>query len=212
MKNKLPRKGLYNSMKEFLDMKKIILATTSKGRLDWFSCLGIKFTAEGSDVNEYFYGRPEDPKKLTVQLAKMKAEDVARKHEEGIVIGFDSVGYFKGKILEKPKTEEEAFDMLKSLSGKKHEWLTGMHMKDIETGKSFSDLTKTTITFRKLTDEEIRNYLKKEPRYKQWAVAYNPLGNYGASFIENFEGSYSSQFGVPLDVIVKRLREFGVEI
>ena len=193
-------------------MKQIILATTSKGRLEWFSCLGLEFKAEGSDVNEYFEGRSKDPAKLTLQLAKMKAEDVAKKHEDGIVIGFDSVVYFEGKILEKPKTEEEAFEMLKALSGKTHEWITGMHMKDIETGGSSSDLTKTRITFRKLSDDEIRSYLKKEPRYKQWAVAYNPINNYGASFIERFEGNYSSQFGVALDVVVKRLREFGVKI
>jgi septum formation protein len=101
-------------------MTKLILATTSKYRLDSFRFLDLDFISQGSNVDEYFEGRPNSPEELVRHLSKLKAESVAKTHNTGIVIGFDTVGCINGKILEKPKSRNEAFERLKSLSGNKH--------------------------------------------------------------------------------------------
>lgn len=98
--------------------KKIILATTSPYRKAAVEMLEIPFEAIGSDVEEYFDGRPESAAELVQHLAKLKAKAVAAKCSEGIIIGFDSVGWFNGEVLEKPKSRDEMFDRLKAMSGK----------------------------------------------------------------------------------------------
>ena len=86
-------------------MTKIILATASPYRQEAFKFLDLDFIAEASDIDEYFEGRPDDPKELVLCLAKLKAREVAKKHTEGIVVGFDSVGWFNGSVLEKPQSK-----------------------------------------------------------------------------------------------------------
>ena len=76
---------------------KIILATSSLHRIEIFQKLGLDFTTESSNVDEYGPERPKNPKKLVKYLAKLKAEAVAKNYSSGIIIGFDSVGYFNEK-------------------------------------------------------------------------------------------------------------------
>ena len=85
------------------EQQNLILATTSPYRLEIFKKLGLHFTSEGSNVDEYTADRPSNPEDLTKYLAKLKAESVAENYQTGIVIGFDSVGLFNGEILEKPR-------------------------------------------------------------------------------------------------------------
>ena len=80
----------------------LILATTSPYRREAFRELGYQVVLQGSNVDEYFEGRPGNPATLVMQLAKLKAESVAPGFSEGTVIGFDTVGWFQGKVLEKP--------------------------------------------------------------------------------------------------------------
>jgi len=85
-------------------MTKIILATTSPYRKEAFGFLGIDFEVEGSEIDESQVPR-NNPEELVKQLSKLKAEAVAKNRPDAIVIGMDSVGYFNGKILEKPKSK-----------------------------------------------------------------------------------------------------------
>ena len=84
----------------------IILATASPYRIEAFRSLGLPFRAEESRLDENFPGRPSDPGALVLELARRKAAAVAAKHESGIVVGFDSVGLFRGRILEKPRSRD----------------------------------------------------------------------------------------------------------
>jgi len=86
---------------------KIILATTSPYRRETFGYLGIPFEAEGSNVDESQLER-KNPEELVKNLSKLKAEAVAKNHSDAIVIGMDSVTFFNGQILEKPKSREDA--------------------------------------------------------------------------------------------------------
>jgi septum formation protein len=192
--------------------KKLILATTSPSRKQAFEMLGIPFEAEGSKVDEYFNGRPDDPEALVLHLAKLKAEAVAENHKEpSTVIGFDSVGWFKGNVLEKPQSREEMMTRLRAMSGNKYQFYTGIHIIDGE--RVISQAVKTDIVMRKLTDAEINWYLNQDPNYKTYAQGYDPLGTYGSTFIKEIHGSYNNPLrGIPLEVIIEILHEIGYSI
>lgn len=191
---------------------KIILATTSPYRIEALKMTGLDFVSEGSDVDEDFNGRPEKPDELVALLAKMKADSVAKKHASGIVIGFDSVGWFKGNILEKPKSREDAGKRLKALSGNVHEFYTGIHMIDVGAGKDISRVVRTTIRLRNLEEGEINRYLDQDPKFSTYAIGFDPWGHFSATFTEKIEGSYNNYLrGIPLETIIQMLKEIGFE-
>ena len=145
-------------------MNKIILATTSPYRREAFGFLGIDFGAEGSKVDESQVPR-NDPEELVKALSKLKAEAVAKNHPDAIIIGMDSVGYFDNEISEKPKSKEEGFERLKTLSGNNFQFYTGICMINTTDNKLISQIVKTDIFMRKLTDFEINKYLGEVPYF-----------------------------------------------
>jgi septum formation protein len=190
---------------------KIILATTSPYRQEVFKSLGIDFAAEGSNVDESKAER-NDPKDLVKELSKLKAEAVSQKHENAIVIGMDSVGYFNGKILEKPKSKEEAFERMKSLSGKSHDFYTGICIINTVLKKEISRIVKTEIRLRDFSEKEIELYLKEDELYNTYALGYDPLGRYSSTFASGITGSYLNFLkGMPLEVMPEMLKEAGYE-
>lgn len=192
--------------------KKLILATTSPYRKQAFAMLGIPFEAEGSKVDEYFDGRPDDPEALVLHLAKIKAEAVAKNQTENCtIIGFDSVGWFDGKVLEKPKSREEIVERLKAMSGNQYQFYTGIYI--IDGLKIISRVVKTEIVMRNLADTEINWYLDQDPNYKTYAQGYDPLGTYGSTFIKEIHGSYNNPLrGIPLEIIVEMLQGTGFTV
>lgn len=192
-------------------MPKIILATTSPHRKEAFGFLGIDFEAKGSNVDESKVGR-NNPEDLVKALSKLKAEAVAKDYFDAIVIGFDSVGFFEGQILEKPKSKEEAFQILKSLSGKKHQFYTGIYMIDTASDKKISRSVKTEVFMRELPDEEIEKYFDEDPDFNTYAVGYDPLGHCSSAFVKRVEGSYNNfTRGIPLEEVVEMLYEIGYQ-
>jgi len=191
-------------------MTQLILATTSPHRKRFFETLGLEFVCEGSDVDEYTNDRPETPKELVKYLSRLKAEAVAKKHTSGIIVGFDSVGCFNGEIFEKPKSREEDYERLKKMSGKMHEFYTGIHMINLDTGKVLSDVVETKAWFRELKDAEIRKYLEQDPMFKTYALGYAPPEHYSASFVKRIEGSFNNLcWGLPVEKIMPMLFEIG---
>jgi len=192
-------------------MTKIILATTSPYRIEAFKFLDIDFASEGSQVDEKFDGRPDDPCELVLELSKRKAESVAENHTDGIVIGFDSVGWFDGKILEKPQSRKEAFDRIKKLSDNSYSYNTGLYVMDIARGKVISKVVSTEIKVRNIADSEIEKYLDQDPKYNTYGNGYDPLGHYSSTFAESIKGSYNNFLrGIPLEAIIEILKELRV--
>jgi len=188
---------------------KIILATTSPYRKEIFGYLGIPFEAEGSKVDESQLER-NNPEELVKSLSKLKAETVAKDHQDSIVIGMDSVAYFDGKILEKPKSKEEESQRLKELSGKKHQFYTGVHMINTASGKTISRIVRTEVFMRDLSDGEISRYLDEDPNFNTYALGYDPIKHISASFIQRIEGSYYNLLGgIPVEAVVEMLKEIG---
>ncbi len=191
-------------------MTKIILATTSPYRKEIFETLGIAFEVEGSNVDESQLERT-DPDVLVEKLAKLKAEAVAKNHNDAIIIGFDSVGYFNGKILEKPKSKKEAFERLQFLSGMNHWHYTGIYMINIKSNKIISEVDKTEIFMRNYSDKEIEEYLEQNSEFDRFALGYDTEKHISASFIQKIEGSHLNLKGIPLSVVVEMLKEIGLK-
>jgi len=194
-------------------MTQIILATSSPYRKKFFENLEIDFICESSNIDEYHEGRPVDPSELTKYLARLKAETVSKNHCKGIVIGFDSLGYFNNEIIEKPKSKEEAYNRLKNLSGNLYEFYTGIHMINLETGKSITDFSYTKVYIRDLKIHEIEKYLEQDSKYNTYATGFDPQNHYSSTFAEKIEGSYNNfLMGLPLEKVIVMLKKLGYEI
>ncbi len=190
-------------------MSKIILATTSPYRRETFGYLGIPFEVEGSNVDESQLER-NNPEELIKELSKLKAEAVAKNHSDAIIIGMDSVAYFNGQILEKPKSREENFQRLKSLSGNNHQFYTGIHMINTASDKTLSRIVKTNVFMRELSEEEINKYLNEDPHFNAYSLGYDPIKHLSSSFVQRIEGSYYNLLGgIPLETIIEMLRDVG---
>lgn len=188
-------------------MSKVILATTSPYRKEVFAYIGIPFVTEKSNVDESRVKR-ESPEKLVRALSQLKAEAVAKNHRDAIVIGMDSVGCFNHQILEKPKSREEAFQRLRSLSLKNFQFYTGVFVIDIAFKKRISRIVKTEIFMRNLSDEEIKRYLNEDPEIYNYALGYDPLKYLSSTFVKRIEGSYNNfTRGIPLEEIIEILYE-----
>jgi septum formation protein len=195
--------------------KKLILATTSPHRKEAFSRLGIPFEMEASNVEEYFDGRPNDPKALVAFLAKLKAEAVAKNHQEPcIIIGFDSVVFFEEKILEKPKSREEIFTRLKAMANKYYQFYTGIHLIPIQSDIEYiTQVESTIIQMRNYSDREINLSLDQNPHFKTCAQGFDPQSTYGMTLIESISGSYNNPlWGIPLEVVVEMIQNCGYTI
>lgn len=190
-------------------MTKIILATTSPYRKAAFKFLGIDFQAEGSNVDES-QAKRDNHEELVKMLSKLKAMAVAKNHQDSIVIGMDSVGFFDGHVLEKPKSREEAFQRLTSLSGNNHQFYTGIFMINTASQKEVSRVVKTEVFVRELSGAEINKYLDEDPHFNTYALGYDPLEHSSSTFVERIEGSYNNLTrGIPLEEVVKMLNEIG---
>src|SRR3989344_6268006 len=188
-------------------MKTIILASSSPRRKEILEKTGLPFIIDPSNSDEDMTQNLE-PKDLAKALSLAKAKDVAKRHKNAIVIGADSIITLNGKVLGKPHTEERAIEMLTELSGSIHSAITGYTIIDTDSGKIVSDAVETKIYFRKLTQDEIKNYVATgKPLDKAGAYA---IQGKGALFVEKIEGDYYNIMGLPLSAVVEKLKEFGV--
>ena len=185
---------------------KWILASASPRRRELLTQIGLDFEVKVSDADENIE-EELPPDKLVMRLSEMKAQAVADELESledycGIIAA-DTIVYHNGKVLGKPQNEEDAFQMLKSLSGDSHSVYTGVTM--LMPGESITFNSETKVFFDTLDDEEIRNYIKTgEPMDK--AGAYGIQGFAGA-FVTRIEGEYANVVGFPIGEFAHRLRE-----
>lgn len=188
---------------------KIILATTSPYRIEAMKLTGISFEAKASNVEEHFDGRPDNPEELVKHLSKLKAEAVAKDCPNSLIIGMDTVIFFEGKILEKPKSYKEAFERLKRYSsGKKQELHTGITLINTKTKEIRQEVVKSSVNFREISEEEIKRYLEEDSKYNTYAFGYDPLGYSSSTFIQNLEGDPNNILrGIPTAKIVEMIKE-----
>jgi len=173
----------------------IILASASPRRKAILSQVNLDFTIEPSKINEDFSIKLL-PKAFCEHWAREKANDIAKSHSDKLIIGADTIVLINDKILGKPKNYKESFAMLKSLSGKTHQVLTGVSLINSDLGIDFTFNESTDVSFCLLTDEEINKYIEK---FKP----YDKAGSYGIQdgfsvYVEKINGCFYNVMGFPI--------------
>ncbi len=188
-------------------MKNIILASGSPRRKALLEQIGLKFIVQASNEIEKIPAEAE-PHALSQSMAMKKAMAVAANHKNAIVIGADTFVILDNRIIGKPRTENEAFDTLKALSGRMHSVITGFSIIDTGSGKTLTSSIETRVYIRNLTRSEIMSYIASgEPMDKAGGYA---IQGQGAAIVEKIEGDYFNVVGLPLSALVQALKEFGV--
>jgi len=190
-------------------MKKIILASSSPRRKELLEKLGIEFDIDPSNYEEDM-SLDLKPHNLTKYLSRKKAEDVAKRHKNAIIVAADTLNFLEEEILCKPKTQLEAKKMLVKTSGKCQFVITGFTIIDTKTKKSVSKSVETKVYFRKISSKEISAYLKKGESLDK-AGGYAIQG-FGSILIEKIEGDYYNVVGLPISVLVDNLKKFGIKV
>ena len=181
----------------------LILASKSPRRSDLLTKMGFSFTVHAPDVDENISGAPCDMVRL---LSERKAKAVANLYKEGYIVAADTLVALNDQALGKPMDEEDAFRILSSLSGKKHQVYTGVCLMDAKTKAFMSKTVRSDVYFKTLTPDEIRRYIQtQEPMDK--AGAYAIQGG-AAKFVEKYEGSYDNIVGFPTEEFRRMYDEF----
>lgn len=190
-------------------MRKIILASASPRRKDILKITGLNFAVCTSDYEEEI-NLPLRPRELARFLSRKKAEAVAHKYKNAVIIAADTFIVFKNRLLGKPRTDKEAEKMLGMLNGKMHSVITGFTIIDTANNKILSRSLETKVYFKKLGVEEISAYVSsKEPLNKAGAYAIQGLG---AVFIKKIAGDFFNVMGLPLCALTESLKKFGVHV
>lgn len=188
-------------------MIEIVLASASPRRAELLESAGIWFVVVPSTVEEERLPG-EGAIEFVRRLARDKAMEVAGRHPGRIFIGADTVVVCDDGILGKPVDDADAVRMLRLLSGRTHQVVTGFCVFDRLSGKGVEDAVVTDVTFVPLDDREIDAYVATGcPRDK--AGAYAIQGG-AAYMVERISGSYTNVVGLPLAEVVKVLRNLGV--
>ncbi len=176
--------------------RRIILASSSPRRKELLSkFLGNNFEVIVPEVNEDEI-IIDDPIERVKLLAFKKAESIANKVDSGIVIAADTIVVINNEILGKPKSVDEAFRMLKKLSGKKHKVITALALIDVDNNRKTVEVVETEVYMRKLSEKEIKMYIESgEPLGKAGSYAIQGLG---AILIEKINGCFFNVVGLPL--------------
>lgn len=183
--------------------KNLILASGSPRRKELLELCGIPFEVEVADIDERL-DLAADLEDEIKKLAYRKAEKVFENHPDAIVIGSDTIVVIDQEVLGKPKTDENARIMLKKLSGKVHQVITGVCVLSAERCESFA--VSTDVEFFPLSEEEISDYVAtKEPLDK--AGGYGIQGK-GALLIKGINGDYYSVMGFPISRVNQVLNHY----
>jgi len=190
-----------------ISMNKIILASGSPRRKDLLTQVGIPFEVIVSNADETITG-PPDQQVQALALRKAIAVQNTRPSHNDIILAADTLVYIDNKVLGKPETPSEAFNMLKSLAGRSHTVYTGVAILHGSEKQVFVDSTK--VFFRNLSDSEIQAYIATgEPMDK--AGAYG-VQDKGALLVDHIEGDYFTVVGLPIAKVGAALREMGIEV
>lgn len=188
-------------------MRKIILASSSPRRKALLVQIGLPFTVEVSDYEEIM-DDISDPHELAQRLSFGKAESVARKHSDEIIIGSDTFIVFNDKKLGKPHDVITAKKMLQMISGNKHTVVTGLTVIDTLNKRTITTSVEANVYMKKMSEEEIDRYVATgEPLDK--AGAYG-IQEKGGVFVEKIEGDYFTIVGLPIPRLIDILKEFSI--
>jgi septum formation protein len=187
---------------------RIVLASESQSRRRALDILGVTFEVHPSAIDEKSI-RDADPAALTKRLAEAKAWKVASALQHAIVVSGDAVVAKDGKIFEKPRSNDEAAEFLRELSGSAFQFVTSLAVVRSDTRKMLSTVEISEIKFRQLSEREIRDYVGRYPVLR-YAGAFE--GDGVLRFAESVSGSYNFITALPVSRLAVFLRQQGVEV
>lgn len=179
----------------------IILASESPRRQQFFKDLDIDFTIQIKKVQE-IYPNNLIGTEITDYLADLKSKEFNNLKIKDILITSDTIVWLNNEALGKPKTKEEAYKMLRSLSGKKHEVITSISIKSKNFQKILNDIT--AVYFKEISDEEIYYYIDNYSPFDK-AGAYGIQEWLGFIAIDKIDGSFFNVVGLPVHKLYKEL-------
>jgi len=193
----------------------LILASASPRRQELLRAAALPFIVEPTDIPEI--PQPgESPGDFTMRLATAKARAIASRHPEDYVLGADTTVVVEDQILNKPENAGDAKRMLRLLSGRSHQVITGvclvvpqLRTKNRELRTALEDVRSetTTVTFDKLSDRDIEYYVSTpEPMDKAGAYAIQGIAS---RWVTRVEGDYSNVVGLPVALVYRMLRDHG---
>ena len=193
-----------------MEKSKIILASGSPRRKELLLQIGIVPEIIVSHVEEKITS--DVPAEVVMSLAEQKAVDVAKEMLEGtVILGSDTVVAADGKILGKPKSHEEAYEMIRRLAGRSHQVYTGVCLVkkgpegEADTVVSFYDETDVNVS--PMTEKEIREYAdSEEPMDKAGSYA---VQGFFARYIDGLKGSYANVMVLPVHLVYQELKKLG---
>jgi septum formation protein len=194
-----------------INLPKLILASGSPRRSEILTSVGWTFEKQSADVDESVLPG-ETPEEYVCRLAREKAEAVAKLHETALVLGADTTVVIDNEIIGKPVDLDDARQMLRKLSGNRHEVLTGVALAKISEGNLETRVAyeRTGVKFSELTDAEIEFLVAKgEPLDKAGAYAVQAQA---ALFIEGIEGDYWNVVGLPVNLVYSLMQKDDVFI
>lgn len=186
----------------------IVLASASPRRSELLASVGIKFQIIPSHIDET-QQTDEKPEAFVQRLSQEKAAEVAQRSTVSgrWFIGSDTIVLCDGEVLGKPDSREHSATMLRMLSGRSHQVISGYAILDRNNNRWIQRSITTEVTFRSLTDHEIDGYIASgEPADKAGSYAIQGLG---AFMVTTIKGSYSSVVGLPLAQIIDDLQQLG---
>lgn len=186
---------------------KIVLASASPRRREICQKYGLNPIIMKPNLEEEKDLKSDGPYEMVMGLSFQKAESIAKDlKDEEIVMASDTIVYFQGEKLGKPRDEKNAYDILKSLSGKTHSAITGIALIKAGTNEKIIDYVETKVKFKELSHETINNYIAtREPMDK--AGAYGIQG-WGQLLVEEIQGSYLNVVGFPIEKVADLLEKY----
>lgn len=191
-----------------LKNRSFILASSSPRRRELLARVGLDFEVIEPRVLESAW-EGEAPLDFAKRMAREKALSVSGSARRGrIVVGSDTVVSVSGEILGKPRGEEDAFSMLRKLSGRTHEVITGFCVAESPDEVLHLGATRTKVRMKLLDTVEMRRYIKTgEPMDKAGAYA---IQGAGSCLVEWIKGSYTGVVGLPLFELLSVLSDIGI--
>ncbi|MBF7097861.1 Maf family protein [Alkalibacter mobilis] len=190
--------------------KRIVLASTSSRRKEILENLGLDFDIVHSNVEEKvdkYLSFEENVERIALEKALDVSEQL--KDDDALIIAAHTM-LIHETLIGMPSTEQEAFDILKRLSGKVHEIITGVCVFDTNENRGMFTHKKTKIRFVKLKDDFIRKYINYGDTWRK-AGAYSIQGK-GALLVEDIEGCYTNAMGLPVSLLGEMLVEFDIKV
>jgi septum formation protein len=193
-------------------INKIILASKSKVRKKILDQNDIICQIIPSNVDEEMVKQSLGKEKVTSEyisknLAELKANKVSQKYLDSLVIGADSVIDLNGKIISKPTNRKEALEILKNLNGQTHQLISSVCIS--RNGKMIWNYTdKAKLTMRKMTDEELINYLSKLSDEALYSYNVYQIEGLGKSLFSKIDGNKNSIMGIPVEKIKTYLTNY----